>query len=64
MSKKSKQELVQQARFYANMLNLNNTALYRKAFGLSYTREDILSYNTAKMYREGLQKVKRELRQT
>ena len=62
MSKKSKQELVQQARFFTNMLNLNNTALYRKAFGLSYTREDILSYNTAKMYREGLQKVKRELR--
>lgn len=62
MSKKSKQELVQQARFFTNMLNLNNTALYRKAFGLSYTRDDILSYNTAKMYREGLQKVKRELR--
>ena len=42
---------------------LNNTALTRKASGLSYAGEDILRYNTARDYREELKSLRKQEKQ-
>ena len=44
-------------------LALNNTALTRKASGLSYVGEDILRYNTARDYREELKSLRKQEKQ-
>ena len=44
-------------------LALNNTALSRKALGLSYTAEDIIPYKKAKEYHVSLDALKTEIKE-